>query len=1140
MFAKLSPRLALLFLATLLLPSLGCTRTWYRRQADADAYNLVFEKVTHPHWNQSDYTIAIDQNSRLYDPNCPDHEPMPPDDPAAHVFMHEVDRKKGYPWWHINGETSLVENPAWTEGMPTDEQGHVVVSAPEAVRLGFLHSREYQRELEEVYLSALDVAFERFRFDTQFQAPFAIFGDWAGDDAPGGPSSTLTTRTGTVAAPGKITGTRAYTTGANLVVGFANSMVWQFAGPDTQTSRSVIDFNFIQPLLRGAGRDRVLERLTVSERTLLANVRAMERYRQGHYVRIMTGRDPGQGPQRRGGVGGAGLEGFTGTGSGFGNIVTASGGGGATAGAGGGGAGAGAGSAGGYIGLLQNLQEIRNQEDNIQRLRDNAARLDTRLKELLTTRAAADVILRQRLQVAQNRQALINAQSRLLNSRNSFETNVDNFKVTLGLPPTVCIRIDDNLANEYQLIDAEINQRQVDIQAAIDEVAEANRMILELLQETEEGESKLPKRRLKLTPDLKSRLGVLRGKTEPIDRLQRKINDSTLKMLANDLSKFEKTLPRRGKQLEALQAKYDRERDALCELLPVKRLDNTIFAKGRLETQAKDFKAEFDRLTKALGLYEKRLASLRREIAKFIGEEQPATLPNSKKEPGDKDEDDGEPEEIAPGDEGAKAAGEAEEMAADEAELPEPAEEATSDDETTDLDPDERRYADVRDKVLLASQSLLSDLRTDVLSLQLLQARIRTESVSLNDVNLQAENALKLARKYRHDWLNARASLVDSWRLIEFNADQLESQLDIVFTGDISTLGDNPANFRSSTGHLRAGIQFDSPLTRLSERNVYRQSLIEYQQARRSYVAFEDNVARSLRQQLRQVAVNQINFELQRFAVMQAAEQISINDDIRVDQEARSQNASNTAARDSVSALSDLLDAQNNFLSVFINYEVLRRQLDLDLGTMQLDCDGNWLDPGTITDEYGINLYGDDDADFLPPLPADIDLDGHCAEDSLICSASRRAPASDRDLEEVPGETELRQALARRAAKSKSSKSHLRPEGVQQATATKALDRVKKTNADEVVSATWWEDIAGGSAIDRRPIDEDPPPVHEDKSTPARLPINEDAGLRGESPPESIKPISPAQPIAPAQPTTPASEASNPLRSNNRQLTPLR
>jgi hypothetical protein len=48
-----------------------------------------------------------------------------------------------------------------------------------------------------------------------------------------------------------------------------------------------------------------------------------------------------------------------------------------------------------------------------------------------------------------------------------------------------------------------------------------------------------------------------------------------------------------------------------------------------------------------------------------------------------------------------------------------------------------------------------------------------------------------------------------------------------------------------------------------------------------------------------------------------------------------------------------LLQAQNDYLDVYVNYEVLRRSLDFDLGTMQLAPNGTWIDPGPIGPEEG-------------------------------------------------------------------------------------------------------------------------------------------------------------------------------------------
>jgi hypothetical protein len=104
-----------------------------------------------------------------------------------------------------------------------------------------------------------------------------------------------------------------------------------------------------------------------------------------------------------------------------------------------------------------------------------------------------------------------------------------------------------------------------------------------------------------------------------------------------------------------------------------------------------------------------------------------------------------------------------------------------------------------------------------------------------------------------------------------------------------------------------------------------------------------------MRALLRSIEASQINFEVQRYAVRIAAQQITLNEDLRAIRENLGGAAGPTAARDSVSALQDLLNAQNNFLGVWVFYEVLRRNLDQDLGTIRVDGEGLWIDPGPIS-----------------------------------------------------------------------------------------------------------------------------------------------------------------------------------------------
>ena len=75
--------------------------------------------------------------------------------------------------------------------------------------------------------------------------------------SPTGQVSTL--NLGTVAGVGKL-----FSTGGQLLMGFANELVFNFAGknPQQPTVLSALPISFVQPLLRGGGRAVILEPLT--------------------------------------------------------------------------------------------------------------------------------------------------------------------------------------------------------------------------------------------------------------------------------------------------------------------------------------------------------------------------------------------------------------------------------------------------------------------------------------------------------------------------------------------------------------------------------------------------------------------------------------------------------------------------------------------------------------------------------------------------------------------------------------------------------------------------------------------------------------------------------------------------------------
>ncbi len=868
-----------------LLISNGCTRPYYRQRADEETYAIIDQKAACvPETNLR--RIDVDPRSRMFDPFNPDRPPMPEDDPAAHRYMQLIDKKKHYPLWHVNGVTNTAENPVWWQYLPLDERGVLVLDTDSAVRLALLHNPTYQSEIETLYLSALDVSSERFLFDTQFFGGYSVDALTDGPDRnrPTTPNSASRVSTGPFSRGRRpFSMQKRFATGADLVVGLANSITWQLSGPDTQTATTLLDFSFVQPLLRQGGRDVILERLTLAERTLLYNVRAFERYRQGFYLQVVIGRAADQGPTRRGGLfGGAGLEGFTGLGGGFGRVgATNAGGAGFTNNAA-------VPRAGGFLGLLQNQLEIRNAEENIARLRDNLLRFEDNLREQLTTVPATQGTIPQlELQVAQARQALISSQANLLQTRATYETTLDTFKTLLGLPPYICVEIQDPLLNQFDLISTELKARRDEVAQLRDSIGGNNSKLLSLSQTARDAVTGETYREIALTEEVKAQLRQIQQKAEDMAQLRRKLIDSDLPQVESDLAKLTKSIDKRKEQLDRLKADYEAEKDLICTLLPTGTLDPKLFESKELESLPATLRKEVNRLKERFANYEEKIGQLKKNA-----------------------------ESLATG---------------------------------SGNDTPRNTFATVRDNAVLWSQDILAGMAEDVLALQVLQARARTESVILPEVDIGVRDAVEIARFNRLDWFNNRAGLVDSWRSIEVVADDLESFLDVTFSGDIQNINDNPLSLRGTTGRLRAGLQWDAPITRIQERNRYRQALVEYQQARRSYYQFEDSIWTTLRNQLRSLKQNQLNFELQRYAVRIAASQIILNEDLRQINEALNQASGPTAARDSVSALTDLLNAQNTFLGVWVFYEAQRRNLDMDLGTMRLDGEGLWLDPGVIS-----------------------------------------------------------------------------------------------------------------------------------------------------------------------------------------------
>ena len=881
---RIGPCLAVVAVAVCCAAVAGCTRGRYYLQADREVSTLLAEKSCDPRWKlPSNYTVRQDERSRFYDQYSQIFPPMPPDDPTSHRYMHCVDGKKGWPRWHNHGDRTDLENGDWRERIgeivELTDSGAIKLSLESAVRLAYLNSLDWQDQLETLYLSAIDVSTERFRFDVQFYGGNATFYRDRGLLNRAGQTSQWDTTTSLEAR-------KYFATAGTLVVGFVNSIMWQLAGPDRYTNVSLLNFNLVQPLLRRAGRSIALEPLTIVERALLANLRSLQFFRQGFFLQVVAGGSAPPQLQRRGGfLGGTGFAGFTGTGiGGFGNLggvffggngVGLQTGGGGSGGAGF--AGGGAGNVGGFIGILQLRQQIRNAEQNLAAQRRALALLDANLE-------AGTVDLNQ---VDQLRQSVETGTAGLLQQKVSLTNLLETYKVNvLCLPPNTPMVLDESFIKPFQFISPDIQSLQNDFG---DFLAEYSFGKAEKVKETDDPRETDPQG--PAGEDLALPLPGAVDVDEDVERLDREL--------------------------------VKRSVEKLAEL------------RQRVEAQAAVIDADLSRVaTAAAG----RLAGMGAADRRVFAREMQL-------------------------------------LKADLAVLIDQARAAEDEIERLEQQADRQNLRETADRIV----RLVTDVSRTVDEMSLIQARARVEAISVDGDSLDPDVALEIARANRLDWMNNRAALVDQWRLIQYNANALLSGLDVVVNGDIGTVGNNPARFRSPTGALSAGLQFDAPLTRLTERNNFRQAILDYQQVRRQQIQFEDRIRLSLRQSLRQLDLDRQNLETQRRAVIIAIRRVdqtrmtlsqpaapppppAADGTIPAVDPAAGQ-LGPTATLNLIFAFNDLRSSQDALTSIWINYYATRIGLAQQLGVMELDDDGIWIDkPFSLAERCS--------ADELPLPPA--------------------------------------------------------------------------------------------------------------------------------------------------------------------------
>jgi outer membrane protein TolC len=218
----------------------GCTSAHYRKSADKEVYRII-QAVDNQVFGRTN-AFSIDSPYSGRDPKS--------------ILPAEI----------IEERTSV---------------GRRVINLDQALDLAFQHSREYQTQKEQLYLTALSLTGARYEFSPQFIATSTgqITGTPGGSDV------------GSVRS--QISVSQLLKSGGRLTLSLGNDLVRYFTGkPDLVARNSAINslsVDLTQPILRGFGiNDPSVESLTQAERNVIYAVRSFSLYQQRFAVDTVT------------------------------------------------------------------------------------------------------------------------------------------------------------------------------------------------------------------------------------------------------------------------------------------------------------------------------------------------------------------------------------------------------------------------------------------------------------------------------------------------------------------------------------------------------------------------------------------------------------------------------------------------------------------------------------------------------------------------------------------------------------------------------------------------------------------------------------------------------------------------------------
>lgn len=243
------------------------------------------------------------------------------------------------------------------------------------------------------------------------------------------------------------------------------------------------------------------------------------------------------------------------------------------------------------------------------------------------------------------------------------------------------------------------------------------------------------------------------------------------------------------------------------------------------------------------------------------------------------------------------------------------------------------------------------ELERSVLT-ELRDSPVLTGSLTTDEIPVRL---LIAALDQRRDLRVAQGRTVDRQRAIRVAEDRLRGDVTLLATGSdgsrrsLASADSDDAQLNPDRGLYSAVLSIDLPLERTAERNILRNSWIDFEQSQRDQQQLSDEIKYQVRSAWRGLQQAFENIQIQSQALKVAQRRVASTDLFL--------QAGRIQIRDLLEAQDDLVSADNALVEAQVQYRIRAMELLRDLGMLEIDAAGQWLED-IENHDYGEN-YGE-------------------------------------------------------------------------------------------------------------------------------------------------------------------------------------